>query len=188
MFLKRILPIGLIILTTIFGLWRYNNPPRVENADYTYQNGWQGENPFEIRLERIPEKCIFMPALGGANYIFSTRPNGSEKWQTVFTTHHDDLIDISSDNVRVLNEKVAYTFVIQKFAATTDSGKTWKIWSPSKDLIDWKRSGDEYPNWALIEQVEIKEDGSGKIELNRFDKEGLIKELRTKDFGQTWNP
>ncbi len=90
MFLKRILPLGLIILTIIFGFWRYNNLPCVENSDYTYQNVWQGKNPFEIRLERIPETCIFLPALGGANYIFSAYSSDSGNWQKIFIAHHDD--------------------------------------------------------------------------------------------------
>ncbi|MBA2495199.1 MAG: hypothetical protein H0V31_10955, partial [Acidobacteria bacterium] len=49
MFIKRIVPIGIIFLASIIGFWKYQNPC-IESVDYTYQNGWQGENPFSIKV------------------------------------------------------------------------------------------------------------------------------------------
>jgi hypothetical protein len=184
MFLKRILPIGLIILTIIFGIWRYNNPPCVENSDYIHRSSWLGDNPFEIKLERIPERCGLFPALGGANYIFSSHSGDSENWQQIFTSHHDDLIDIRSDNVRVLDEKKAYSFIIQKFASTTDGGKSWDVWEIKKNLTN----NDCCQN-KLIRDVYLDVDGSGFMRLSSLtNRDSELTELRTTDFGKTWNP
>lgn len=184
MFLKRIFPIGLIILTIIFGFWRYNNPPCVEYSDYTHRSSWLGDNAYEIRLERFPERCGFLPALGGANYIFSWQSGNPENWKQVFTAHHDDLFDIRSDNVRVLNEKVAYAFIIQNFASTTDGGKSWNVWEIKKNLPN----NDCCQN-KLIRDVDLDTDGSGFMRLSSLtNSDGEVMELRTTDFGKTWNP
>jgi hypothetical protein len=167
----------------------HNNPPCVESADYTYQNGWQGKNAFEIKAERMPERCILFPVTGGANYIFSSRQGTSENWQQIMTVHRDDPVEIPNESIEILNEKIAYIFMANKYAVTTDRGKTWKIWDAQKDLIDWKRTRDKYPNWASIERIYLRQDGSGEMKLDRFySKENLIKDLHTKDFGKNWNP
>ncbi len=188
MFLKRILPVSIIFLASAIGFWKYQNPC-VESIDSTYQNGWQGENPFSIKVERVPESCSFAAVVAGANYIFSARQGNSENWHEIMTYRFDDPIELKSEYVRIVNENTAYIFIIDRYAVTTDSGKTWKIWNAEKDLTDWKRAEDKYPNWAKIDEINLEENGSGKMKLERVNSgKGLTKELHTNNFGKTWIP
>ncbi len=183
MILKRILPISVILLAVLAAFCRYQEPC-LGNIDITHQNGWQGI--FVIKVERRLEKCKLLP---GAHYTFLSRRGNSENWQEIMTFRYDDPIGVSSENIHIVNDKVAYIFLIDRYAVTTDSGKTWKIWDAEKDLTDWKRAEDEYPNWARIVEINIAENGSGKMKLERLSgKKGLIIELNTDDFGKTWIP
>ena len=105
------------------------------------------------------------------------------------TYRFDDPIELRSEYIHIVNENTAYIFIIDRYAVTTDSGKTWKIWNAEKDLTDWKRGEDEYPNWAKIDEINLGENGNGKMKLERINgKKGLIKELHTDNFGKTWIP
>jgi len=67
MFLRRILPIVVILLASLIVFCRYKEPC-IGNVDLTRQNGWQGV--FDVKAERKLEKCSFVP---GAYYVFSSR-------------------------------------------------------------------------------------------------------------------
>lgn len=86
MLFKRIIPIGIILLACIFGIRKYQNPC-IENSDSTYTRCWQGENPFDVKVERIPESCSFAPITAGANYVFSAQQGNSENWRQIMKVH-----------------------------------------------------------------------------------------------------
>ncbi len=48
----------------------------------------------------------------------------SEDWQTIVTFRHDDQVPMPRENVRFVNEHIAYAFMGWKYVITTDSGKT----------------------------------------------------------------
>ncbi|CAN5673502.1 hypothetical protein BH18ACI1_BH18ACI1_14010 [soil metagenome] len=179
MFIKRIVPIGIIFLASIIGFWEYQNPC-IESVDYTYQNGWQGENPFSIKVERIPESCSFAAAIAGANYIFSARHGNSESWQQIMTVHCDDPIDIPRNTIKIVSEKVAYTFMNGGYAVTSDSGKTWTVWDVDK-MPNWN-----FVDYGYIKEVTVLENGIGSLKLNPSDKHKEVSEFYTSDFGKTW--
>ncbi len=163
----------------------------VENVDNTLQHGWQGI--FDVRIQRIPESCATFAAVAGANYVISSRRGTFEDWKQIASIHYDDPIDIPNDAVVIVSEYVAFAFLVDKYVITTDSGDTWSIWGVQTDLPDWKRPSDQYFNWAKIDRVEMKQDGSGTMFLKRpTDRNGgaigLIQQLRTSDFGKTWVP
>ncbi len=179
MFLKRILPISIIFLASAIGFWKYQNPC-VESIDYTYQNGWQGKNPFSVKVERIPESCSFAAVVAGANYIFSARQGNSESWRQIMIVHHDDPIDIPKNSIKIFSEKVAYTFMNGDYAVTSDNGKTWAVWNVDK-IPNWN-----FLDYGYIKEVTISEDGVGLLKLNPLGKYKEIPEFYTSDFGKNW--
>ena len=178
MFLKRILPISIILLACLISFWRFQNPC-IENVDKTYQNGWQGS--FDIKVERIPETCSFGTAFAGANFIFSARQSGSNDWQEIITFRHDTPIDISSKNIRIVNDKIAFVFMGRKAAVTSDAGKTWNLWDAKKDIENWKGA-----NYEFIEKINMSENGDGIMILDSIPNKNEPKELFTSNFGKTW--
>ena len=122
--------------------------------------------------------------MAGANYIFQVKQGNAENWREIMSFEYDDPIDISKENIHLLNENVAYIFFGRRFAVTTDNGRNWKIWDAKKDLPNW-----ECCTYDFIKSVNLLEDGSGTMTLKPdSNKRGEISELKTKDFGKTWTP
>jgi hypothetical protein len=176
MFFKRILPVSIIFLASVIGFCRYKTPC-VGNIDITHQNGWQGI--FDVKVERKREKCGFVP---GAYYTFSSREGNSENWREIMTFRHDDPIDVSSENIHIVNDKIAFVFMGWKAAVTSNAGKTWNLWSAEKDVVNWKGV-----NYELIEKINMSENGNGIMILNPIPDRNEPKMLFTTDFGKTWN-
>jgi hypothetical protein len=175
MFLRRILPIVVILLAGLIAFCRYKEPC-IGNVDLTRQNGWQGV--FDVKAERKLEKCSFVP---GAYYVFSSRQGQLENWQEIMTFRHDDPIDISSENIHTVNDKVAFVFLGWKAAVTSDAGMTWNLWSAEKDIVNWRGV-----NYGLIEKINMLENGNGTMILDPIPDRNEPKELYTSDFGKTW--
>ena len=175
MFLKRILPISIILLASLIIFWRYQSPC-LHNTDQTFQNGWQ--NVFDVKIERKIERCSFVP---GAYYVFSSRQGNSENWREVMTFRHDDLVDISSSNIQIINDKIAFVFIGWKAAVTTDAGKTWNLWNAEKEIPNWQCC-----NYSLIEELRMSGNGEGGMNLDPIPGRNEPKELSTSDYGKTW--
>ena len=187
MFLRYMLPVFILVVSSLFAAYRYEHPACQEGVDSTVQNGWPGS--FDVRIEKIPESCAFFAAVAGANYRISSKQTGENAWRQIATVHHDDPLDVPIDHVVVVNKDVAYVFWHNIYAVTTDRAQTWTIWSAEKDLVDWKRPEDRYPHWADIEKIDLRRDGSGTMYLDRNDKSlDLIRKLSTKDYGKSWTP
>jgi hypothetical protein len=176
MFLKRILPIVIVLIAGLFYFFQKNDFC-IGKTNSTYQNGWQGS--FEVKVERKPEKCGIV---AGAYYIFSSRQGASGNWQDIMMFRHDDPIDIPKENLQIVNDKVAFVFMGWKAAITSDAGKTW-------NLFDAEKSSEfrNLVNYRLIEKVEILPNGTGKMILDPVSNEDKTIELYTSDFGKNWN-
>jgi len=97
------------------------------------------------------------------------------------TFRHDDPIDISSENIHIVNDKVAFVFLGWKAAVTSDAGMTWNLWSAEKDIVNWRGV-----NYGLIEKINMLENGNGTMILDPIPDRNEPKELYTSDFGKTW--
>ena len=130
---------------------------------------------FDLRLDQRRENCGgFVP---GSYSVFLARQAGGE-WRDVVTFRHDDPVPIPSNQVVVVNSRVAYFYVGWVCAATSDGAQSWSVW-------DARREVPQIPccPYGLIENVRIDGDGVGTMTL---DPARGLPSLTTTDFGRTW--
>ncbi len=161
--------------TVLAGYWMFVRPRRgklIESWELTGKT-------LKFRVEAYGERNSLV---GGAYYDFRAAPVSSENWQTIMTFRHDDPVPIPRENVRFVNEQVAYAFMGWKYVITTDCGKTWSLWNAEKDLPGWRCC-----NYELVNNVEVNPNGSGKMNMNPIrGRSGELPGLRTTDFGRHW--
>src|SRR5262245_51653458 len=87
-----------------------------------------------IRIDRHNEENSFLP---GAYYVFRSAPVGSEAWRDIISFRHDDRVPIPRDQVRLVNDQVAFVFMGWIYAVTTDDGATWSVWDAEHELPSW---------------------------------------------------
>ena len=142
---------------------------------------WEStDSPFKIRINMHIERGGFMPALGGAYYVFQSAQLGSDEWREIMTFRHDDPNPIPADQVRFVNDKIAYVYMGWMYAVTTDSGISWNIWDGQKSLGNIKCCP-----YGFIQSVRMEPDGTGKMTLDSHAEPDTTK-LTTRDFGQHW--
>jgi hypothetical protein len=142
---------------------------------------WETQNDtFRIRATVYDEKGT-APAPGGGYYVFESSPSGVDKWQKIMTFRHDDPVPIPRNQVRFVNQQVAYIFMGWLYAVTVDGGQSWSVWDASKD----NQLSKSY-NYDMIREVNISDDGRGNMVLNLTGNKR--EELSTKDFGTHWTP
>jgi hypothetical protein len=96
------------------------------------------------------------------------------------TFRHDDPIPIRRNQVRFVNDRVAFAYMGWMCAATADGGATWSVWDARTDS-KWCCS------YELITDVRLESDGTGTMTLNPVQNPtGEKPELHTKDFGRHW--
>jgi hypothetical protein len=180
MFLKKNLPVVIILIAAVIFFLRVENPC-TEKIDSTYQTDWL--NSFAVKVERKPASCGFGAWFAGANYIFSARGENSENWREIMTAHRDQSVEISTKNIRFFNETTVYVFMGSKYAVTTDKGKSWTILEADKDL-----SLRNFSKAQRISRVNINEEGFGIMTIQAIGNNGRDIELPflTRDFGKTW--
>jgi len=94
----------------------------------------------------------------------------------------DEAVPIPRERIRFLNDQVAYFFMSNYYAVTTDSGRTWSIWDAEKDL-----AYREHKLWLSIKEVHIETDWTGKMILAPLpDQAGRVPLLHTNDYGRHW--
>jgi len=131
---------------------------------------WETGNPsLQIRVIKREEVANFLP---GAYFSFESR-SSSSRFRQIMEIRHDDPIDIPKDAVHVIGEAVAYIAFIDKFAVTTDFGRTWSIWDVRSEL----------PGNSWILTAEIGLDGRGVMVVQRPPEKTR---LRTTTFGRSW--
>ena len=137
---------------------------------------------FTVRISAFPEEHGGFVA--GAYYRFESRPSDGKNWVTAMEFRHYDPVPIPKQNVRFLSTRSAFVFMGWKYAVTTDGGKHWQVWNAEKDLAGW-----QYANYGLIKEVELEQNGAGKLILNPIaGHPGEVPVLVTSDFGAHWRP
>jgi len=134
---------------------------------------------FEVRVTSYEEKGA---AVNGAYYVFESAMLESNDWHEIVTFRHDDRPKVPVEQVRFVNDQVAYLFMGWVCAVTIDGGITWSVWDAKRDLPDWQCC-----NYGLIRGVNIADTGRGTMRLNPIqDRRGEVLELRTDDYGKHW--
>ena len=181
--LKRVLPLGIIFLAVWALVWQSAKPNCFDTVHERLQHDWSGAAPYSLRVERRPDNCGYGPS--DSYYFFEVKSSGSDEWREVMTYRHHDPLNLRPQWLRAVGERVAYVYIFDHFAVTTDGGRTWTEWSVAKNLPDYRR--------AEIESVKLDENGRGLMTLKRTPPTSgaaapLARELVTGDFGRTWTP
>jgi hypothetical protein len=142
---------------------------------------WQTSgHALQLRVDVHPEQNSFV---AGAYYVFRSAPVGSDAWRDIMTFRHDDQVPIPQDQVRFVNDRVAFVFMGWMYAVTVDGGRTWAVWDAGHNLPNWLCC-----NYRLITDVQLNPDGTGTMTLNPIqDRRGEVPQLRTRDFGRHWS-
>jgi hypothetical protein len=135
---------------------------------------------FTVRVSAFPEEHGGF--VRGAYYRFESFPSGGKSWVSAMEFRHDDPVPIPRQDVKFLTPKSAYAFMGWKYAVTTDGGNHWHVWNAEKDLAGWQCC-----NYRLIKEVELDQNGSGKMLLRPIPgRPGEVPKLVTSDFGWHW--
>ena len=136
---------------------------------------------FKIRVTANAEGGLGFVA--GAYYVFESARVDSSRWREVMIYRHDDPVPIPRDHVRFLSENIAYLFMGNMYAITTDAGQTWSIWkAPDEIFRGGKYYGYRYPN-----DIEVSVDGKGRMTIEPMEaRSGPSHYLCTTDYGRSW--
>jgi hypothetical protein len=170
--------VSIIMLGCAAFVWFALLPPRPGAVFET----WESEGKkFNIRVTAHKEENGgFVP---GAYYRFECLPAGADAWTEIVTFRHDDPGSIPCEQVRRVNDEVAYLIMGWVFAVTSDGGRTWSTWWGNKDPAIERRCG-----YNLIRGVVINQDGTGTMDVTLLPGDGPAElKFRTRDFGHTWH-
>ena len=135
---------------------------------------------FALRVTEFQEKGF---ALSKFRYVFEAKPNGSQEWSEIMSTITDDDVPIPRDQVRFINDRTADLFMTDKYAVTTNGGKTWSIWTANDHVGKL-----DYPGQFFIKEVLVNPDGNGTLVVSSRSADRHTMPFRTEDFGYTWVP
>lgn len=151
-------------------------PRQVFEASNPYVTDSPGRD-LRIRVEMYPDE---RPGLVlGAEYVFSARTTANN-WQEIMRNSHHDPNPIPCDQVRFINERVAYIFMGRRYAVTTDAGANWRAWDMTTDFAEWPTKK------GTIRNVEVAVDGTGTMEILLVGNPQKLRTLRTTDYGFHW--
>ncbi len=114
----------------------------------------QGNGTFEVRVTELNESTQWGPSQ--FCYHFETAVTNKSAWNEITTVCTDDDIEIPKGQVRFVNERIGYLFMVRKYAVTTDGGNSWQVWD-----VDQGAPDRQYRNERFIKEVKISADGSG---------------------------
>ena len=119
----------------------------------------------------------------GIYYTFESPEEGSDSWRVIMTFRRDEQIPIPRDQVRFVDDKIAYIFMGPMYAVTINGGHTWSVWDAERDFP----GGEECCSEAIIQEVSLKPNGEGVMTLrpNMADNTNIIN-LYTKEYGKHW--
>lgn len=139
---------------------------------------WESSNrSLKIRVTSYAEENGGL--VPGAYYVFEATRADSTNWQEVMTVRHDDPVPIPKDQIRFVNDDLAYFFMVYKYAITTDGARSWVVRDIVTDLPDWQQYRPS------IKDIVISPDGSGKMELTSSTNRPAAP-LLTRDYGRHW--
>lgn len=117
--------------------------------------------------------------LSGRFYVPQSSAAGTGNWQEVMTVFTKDPVPIPRENARYLTDRIAYFYMKQKYAVTTDGGLAWSVFD----------AGKQHDNYAFIKDVHVGADGIGVITFHDVPSQGReVPELYTRNHGQHWSP
>lgn len=120
--------------------------------------------------------------LNGAYYQFESAASGSNDWREIVSFRHDDRPKIQMEQVRFVNDHIAYFFMGWVYAVTTDGGANWSVWNAASDLPNWQCC-----NYQLIRDVQVNAEGVGTMTLKPIpQRQGEVLQLHTRDYGRHW--
>ena len=136
---------------------------------------------FKIRITAYEEEGRSFSA-SRPYYIFESNAHGPDDWREIMTIRDESKPDIPRDQVRFVNDGIAYVFMGSRYAVTTDAGRTWSLWDAAKTL---PRS--VLGNYRGLEQVSLAADGKGTMQLEAATQVGgQGPDLKTTDYGYHW--
>jgi hypothetical protein len=115
-------------------------------------------------------------------YVFESSHAASGDWHEIMSVTNDDDVPLPRDQIRALNDQIAYVFMNEKYAVTTDGGRSWNVWQAIPENLSKLQFA------ANIRDVRINIDGTGIMHLRSL-RSGQITTLTvsTKDYGHHWN-
>ncbi len=142
---------------------------------------WETKGPsFTLRVTELQESRF---PLSKFRYVFEAKPDGSDKWSEIMSAITDDEVPIPREQVRFINNHVAYAFMTGQYAVTTDEGQTWSVWK-----ADDRIGNVQYPGQFIIKEVLLNPDGTGTLSVTSSSADGQTRQFRTEDFGRSWAP
>lgn len=161
--------IGLI--TLVLGVSITGGYYLISNINNKSTDKWvQSGNSFKIQVLRETTFTFQY------RFVFQTSLNNSNEWETVYTYTQDEPQPISEKNIQIIDESMGYFYFGSVYAVTKDKGLSWTFFDVDKNS-----------DFAKIETVNIKNDGSGIITLVNKKRIKDIPVFYTKDYGQSWN-
>lgn len=133
---------------------------------------------FWVRVTEHPEANA-SAFVAGSFYFFDSGPAETGPWRNILSVHLDDPDPIPTNNVRFVNAKIAYVFLYDKLAVTTDGGMLWSSWELAQGNPEWR------PKRAIIRDIILSADGTGTMKIEVFASRAKIT-LRSNDFGKSW--
>jgi hypothetical protein len=175
----------LVLLTFVFGifvcsilLYAASQRPKVIDK-YEIAN-----EEFRIRVTAYQEHSSY--ALPGARYVFQSAAVASEDWHEILIYKTDQPIPIPRNQIRFVHDRVAYIFVGNYYAVTTDSGRTWFVWDANKEL-PVEEFMQRYNLWPAVKEINMQSDGTGRMTLHQYiTKSERGPDLYTSDYGHHW--
>lgn len=180
--MRRIVPtIITLIALAIFAVCVFK--PWLGEVTETWQTESQG---FRIRVDRHDARGLFVP---GTYYVFQSAPVGSDAWQEIFTIHTFTLkrsSPIPRENARFINSQIGYVFYQEKYAVSTDAGRSWAVWDARE--ADKNLGFEKHKLYPLITEVRVESNGRGRMRLSSLtDSSDDQPELQTFDYGRSWS-
>jgi hypothetical protein len=161
-----------ICLVVLFG-------PGCQSQDRPILDHWETNAPaFALRITEYQEKQF---PLSKFSYVFEARPTGSDKWNEIMTAITDDDVPIPREQVRFVSDRVAFLFMTDKYAITTNGGHSWSIWKANEQISNLGYSGQFF-----IKEVFVNPEGSGTLDAASRSANKKDVQFRTEDFGHSW--
>jgi hypothetical protein len=168
-----------VVFTFIHAPFIFGGCPRRGGAFDTWETG---NKLFKIRITAYEEEGrSFSPAR--PYYVFECKALGLEDWREIMVIQDESRPTIPHEQVKFVNEQIAYVFMGLKYAITTDSGQTWCVWDAEKTLPKWMLQ-----NSKRIQQVDVASNGTGVMKLEPIPQwKGAWPALYTADYGYHWH-
>jgi hypothetical protein len=147
-------------------------------------NSQAREFPWQSSKITLTAYDIYNVEPSGRYHTFSItkHSNEGENGKIIFNILLSDPPSVSTNQVKILNDKIAYVYLGWMYSVSLDGGLTWHLWDAEKTLPSW-----ECCDSGLIQDINIDNSGNGRMAL-RVNPNNLAEllYLYTNDYGQHW--